>query len=108
MGAGTYERHFLQDKPGSPRAVQRGCSCPAAENNFGRGRFKNGSIRLEFATDPECPVHGIDALCKMLDESDSRDDFRRITGRLVGEQLTATPVPRPKTTVAVGGAVSLF
>ena len=71
--SGKHTWHFLRDKPGPPEAVQRGCSCPEAENNFGRGRFKNGMIEPEFATDSECPVHGIDALCKMLDESDSPD-----------------------------------
>ena len=73
MRYGQYQRRFLQDRPGSPRAVHRGCSCPEAENNFGRGRFKNGMIEPEFATDSECPVHGIDALCKMLLERDQSD-----------------------------------
>ena len=73
MNSSQHKRHFLQDKPGSPEAVQRGCSCPEAENNFGRGRFKNGMIEPEFATDSECPVHGIDALCKMLLERDQSD-----------------------------------
>jgi hypothetical protein len=73
MRSDENTRRFLQDKPGSPRAVQRGCSCPEAENSFGRGRFKNGMIEPEFAIDSECPLHGIDALCKMLLERDQSD-----------------------------------
>ena len=70
MTSGQYERRFLQDNPGSVGAVQRGCTCPEAENTFGRGRFKNSQIEPEFATDPECPLHGIEVLCKMLLERD--------------------------------------
>jgi hypothetical protein len=53
--------------------VQRGCVCPAAENNFGRGRSKNGVVAPTFASDPECPIHAIDALCNMLSERDQFD-----------------------------------
>jgi hypothetical protein len=66
-------KRFLQDKPGALRAVQRGCTCPEAENNFGRGRSKNGVVQPDFATDPKCPLHGIDVLLKMLEENDLRD-----------------------------------
>jgi hypothetical protein len=65
---GSHTELFSQDHPGSPGALQRGCTCPAAENNFGRGRSKGGVIEANFATDPECPIHGIDVLIKMLDE----------------------------------------
>ena len=34
---------FLKYDPGSPGAVERGCTCPQAENNFGRGRSKTAS-----------------------------------------------------------------
>ena len=43
--SGKHACHFLRDKPGSPRAVHRGCSCPEAENNFGRGRFQERDDR---------------------------------------------------------------
>ena len=64
----SHAEHFLRDKPGSPEAVQRGCICPAAENNFGRGRSKGGVPQPDFATDAECPIHGFDALLAMLEE----------------------------------------
>lgn len=35
--------NFLKYNPGSPDAVERGCTSPAAENNLGRGRSKNGA-----------------------------------------------------------------
>jgi len=54
--------NFLKYDPGSPVAVERGCTCPEAENNFGRGRSKNGVIEPSFTADPHCPVHGFDAL----------------------------------------------
>jgi hypothetical protein len=60
---------FLKHNPGSPSAVERGCTCPQAENNFGHGRSKNGVIEPSFIADPECPVHGFDALLKILEES---------------------------------------
>jgi hypothetical protein len=69
----AYTKRFLQDNPGAPQAVQRGCTCPVAENNFDRGRSKDGVIQPDFATDPECPLHGIDVLLKMLKENDLRD-----------------------------------
>ena len=73
MRAEKYERRFLQDNPGSLGAVQRGCTCFAAENNFGRGRSKGGVVEPEFGTDSECPMHGIRVLCKMLLERDQSD-----------------------------------
>ena len=53
---------FLKYSPGSPEAVSRGCTCPAAENNFGRGRSKNGVIEASFAADPYCTIHGFEVL----------------------------------------------
>ena len=53
---------FLNYHPGSPGAVERGCSCPQAENNFGRGRSKNGVVEPSFAADPRCPIHGLETL----------------------------------------------
>jgi hypothetical protein len=53
---------FTKYNPGSPDAVERGCTCPEAENNFGRGRSKNGVIEPSFTADPRCPIHGFEAL----------------------------------------------
>ena len=53
---------FQKYKPGSPGAVERGCTCPQAENNFGRGRTKNGVIDKSFTADPRCPIHGLEVL----------------------------------------------
>ena len=60
-----WNDHFLRDQPGSPDAVRRGCTCPQAENNFGRGRSKNGRIEALFTADPDCSIHGIETLLKM-------------------------------------------
>lgn len=54
--------NFAKYNPGSPGAVKRGCTCPAAENNFGRGRSKNGVVEASFTADPHCPIHGFEAL----------------------------------------------
>ena len=56
------EIKFPDDEPGSPAAVGRGCTCPQAENNFGRGRSKNGVVQPDFAVDGQCPVHGFEAV----------------------------------------------
>ena len=63
------DEDLLKYDPGSPAAVERGCTCPQAENNFGRGRSKNGVIEPLFTADPYCPIHGLDALLKMLEEN---------------------------------------
>ena len=62
------DEDFLKYNPGSPGAVERGCTCPQAENNFGRGRSKNGVVEPSFTADPECSIHGFDVLLKMLTE----------------------------------------
>ena len=38
-------------------------------NNSGRGRSKNGVVEPSFATDWECPLHGIEILLLMLEEN---------------------------------------
>jgi hypothetical protein len=58
---------FLNYKPGSSGAIQRGCTCPEAENNFGRGRSKNGVIEAIFTADPWCPIHGFEVLFGKVD-----------------------------------------
>jgi hypothetical protein len=73
MQNNSYADIFLQDKPGSSSAIQRGCTCPAAENNFGRGRSKNGVIEAAFTTDPNCSLHGLEVLTKMLREQGQID-----------------------------------
>jgi hypothetical protein len=56
------DEDFLKYNPGSPGAVERGCTCPQAENNFGRGRSKYGVVKPSFATDPYCAIHGLEVL----------------------------------------------
>ena len=56
------DEKFTKYNPGSPGAVEHGCTFPEAENNFGRGRSKNGVIEEIFTADPDCPVHGIEVL----------------------------------------------
>jgi hypothetical protein len=56
------DEDFLNYHLGSSGAVERGCTCPTAENNFGRGRSKNGVIQESFTADPYCPIHGFEAL----------------------------------------------
>ena len=56
------DEDFLNYHPGSPDAVERGCTCPQAENNFGRGRSKNGVIQESFTADPYCRIHGLEVL----------------------------------------------
>lgn len=57
-----------ENPPGSPAAVALGCTCPQAENNFGRGRTKNGKFEKDFAADPFCPFHGLEAVLGLVIE----------------------------------------
>ena len=41
--------------PGSLAAVERGCTCPLTENNYG---FKVPLPDEMWWIDPECPLHG--------------------------------------------------
>jgi hypothetical protein len=59
------DENFLKYDHGSPGAVELGCTCPQAENNFGRGRSKNGVIEPNFAADPRCSIHGFEALLEI-------------------------------------------
>jgi hypothetical protein len=56
------DENFVKYDPGSPGAVERGCTCPQAENNFGRGRSKNGMVEPSFTAAPYCPIHGFEKL----------------------------------------------
>jgi hypothetical protein len=62
MAEFEVDEDFLNYKPSSPGADERGCTCPEAENNFGCGRSKNGVIEKSFTADPECPIHGLEVL----------------------------------------------
>ena len=65
------ERKKKNYSPGSPGTVERGCICPEAENNFGRGRSKNGLIEASFSADAECPIHGFEVILSVKwDESE--------------------------------------
>lgn len=57
---------YLDNKPGSLNAVALGCTCPQAENNWGRGRSEGGMIEDNFSADPECPIHNFDIVIKYL------------------------------------------
>jgi hypothetical protein len=56
------DEEFLKYHPGSPGAVERGCTYPEAEDNFGRGRSKNGIVEPSFTADPQCPIYGFEVL----------------------------------------------
>jgi hypothetical protein len=62
MDQNVKKDRFLKYNPGSPGALALGCTCPEAENNFGRGRSKNGVIEPSFTADPPCPIHGFEVL----------------------------------------------
>lgn len=43
-----------QPKPGSPEAVERGCTCPRMDNGHGRGYM---GIPDNFVISGDCPMH---------------------------------------------------
>lgn len=50
--------HIPVPTPGSPRALEHGCTCPVLTNHYGRGvsRGPDGAPYFEFHLD--CPLHG--------------------------------------------------
>ena len=43
--------------PGSPEAVDKGCTCPVMDNGYGKGRGGNGEC-LGWWIAGDCPIHG--------------------------------------------------
>lgn len=43
--------------PGSPVAVEKGCTCPVMDNNNGKGFMINGEGPM-FWMQGDCPFHG--------------------------------------------------
>lgn len=54
--------HKLIPSPGSPEAVERGCTCPELDNRFGLGagwvQGEDGKMKMGFDVEPDCPLHG--------------------------------------------------
>jgi hypothetical protein len=51
---------YVIPNPGSPEAVEAGCSCPVLDNHHGKGRPYKDSV--EFVMNFDCPIHGPAAL----------------------------------------------
>jgi hypothetical protein len=86
---------FLKYNPGSPGAVERGCTCPQAENNFGRGRSKNSVVEPSFTADPRCTIHGFEALRIAKFQGDRRNpmDIHGITATNTNPTTSAVMYP---------------
>lgn len=48
----------MKNAPGSPEAVEMGCSCPQIENNHGLGRYLASAGKVVFWMTEGCPLHG--------------------------------------------------
>lgn len=46
-----------QPNPGSPEAVEKGCTCPILDNGYGRGTPYRGEV--EFWISGDCPLHAV-------------------------------------------------
>lgn len=46
--------------PGSPSAVERGCTCPIGDNARGQVAWGSSGPDAVFWTDADCPIHGAD------------------------------------------------
>jgi hypothetical protein len=53
--------HLREEWPGSPEAVECGCTCDPVLNRQGEGQGGASANRL-FRPDRECPLHGFDAV----------------------------------------------
>jgi|GEM_PF-6710494 len=45
--------------PGSQEAVDLGCTCPRADNGYGRGVYTDGDGEPQFWIVVGCPVHDV-------------------------------------------------
>lgn len=45
-------------RPGSPEAVDAGCTCPVMDNGHGRGVYGDGE-RYGWWISEHCPLHGL-------------------------------------------------
>lgn len=46
--------------PGTPEAVEQGCTCPVLDNNHGSGivfTYKDGTTRTAYWINGECKLH---------------------------------------------------
>ena len=53
--------HSPETYPGSREAVEEGCTCDPIQNHHGDGLIGESRFRL-FHPDPECPLHGFEAV----------------------------------------------
>jgi hypothetical protein len=47
----------MASNPGSPEAVQSGCTCPVLDNGRGRGAYQVGGVWVHWING-DCPLHG--------------------------------------------------
>lgn len=45
----------MKPNPGTPKAIQMGCTCPVMDNCYGRGYM---GMRGMYIYNSQCPVHG--------------------------------------------------
>jgi len=48
----------ISQRPGSPVAVQRGCTCPVLDNRHGAGIAGDGD-KFGWWMNGNCPLHGV-------------------------------------------------
>lgn len=55
----TRDKSKFEPLPGSPEAIEKGCTCPRGENNHGRGYLGDGE-KYGYVMMGNCPLHGCD------------------------------------------------
>lgn len=66
--------------PGSPRAMDAGCTCDPRVNNYGEG-LPADEGRRQFFTRDECPLHGLAQVIRDMGVDDE-DDVQTLLDQL--------------------------
>ena len=56
---------MTKPNPGSPEAIQAGCTCPVIDNSYGKGYHDDPT---RFVVNGHCPLHGQEAKANMQSE----------------------------------------
>lgn len=54
-------------KPGTPDALQKGCTCDPFHNRFGAGHHEDG--KAVYFPNQDCPLHGVEAVEEAMEFS---------------------------------------
>lgn len=69
--------------PGSPEAIERGCTCDPIRNARSAGTWGRGERGPLYVPDKNCPMHGLEALRRVVAEEDETEASPPLRGTVV-------------------------